>query len=60
MIAKYTYRKVCADVYYIGINYISTTQVIEDLQKKIQDVWYWKGLVTQAELFANMCKTRQH
>ena len=30
------------------------------LEKKIRGVCYWKGLVTQAELFAKMCKICQH
>ena len=29
------------------------------LAKKIREVCYWKGLVTQEELFAKMCKTCQ-
>ena len=29
------------------------------LAKKIRDVCYWKGLVTQAEMFAEMCKIFQ-
>ena len=29
------------------------------LAKKNQELCYWKGLVTQVELFAKMCKTCQ-
>ena len=43
------------DWYHLYLNH----PVGSRLAKTIQDVCYWKVLVTQAEMFANMCKTCQ-
>ena len=52
MIDKYTFLKVCTDVFYIGTIYISTTPVLV--------VCYYKGLVTKVELSANPRKICQY
>ena len=44
MIAKYTYHKVCVDVFYIGITYISTTQVVLDFLKQPRSYVIGKAL----------------
>ena len=54
----YVLQSICRrvlDWYHFYLNQPGGTR----LAKTIQDIWYWKRLVTQAELFADMCKTCQ-
>ena len=48
-------RKRALDWYHFYLNRPSGSR----LSKTVREVCYWKGLVTQEELFAKMCKTRQ-
>ena len=59
MIEKYTYRKLCLDVCYIGTISILTTQVLVDLRKTIRELCYWKVLVVQSKLYTKQCKIYQ-
>ena len=43
------------DWYHFYLNHPGGSRIA----KTIREVCYWKGLVTQAELFAKMCKTLQ-
>ena len=59
MIERYLCRKFCTlfllDWYHFYLNHPSGSS----LAKTIQDVYYWEGLVMQAELFAKTCKICQ-
>ena len=59
MIEKYMYRKICTYVCYIVILFYLDYPNGTILVKKIREVCHWKGLVTQAKLYANPCKICQ-
>ena len=48
-------RRRVLDWYHFYLNHPGDSR----LAKKIWELCYWKGLATQAELFAKMCKTYQ-